>query len=62
MPRKAAIAQPKRPVDPDDALTPAEGALVKKAERAMHEGKYVTLTDLRHELGRSRPRRGRKQL
>jgi AbrB family looped-hinge helix DNA binding protein len=51
------IVKPKRMVDPDDMLTPTESALVKKAEREIREGKYVTLDKLRHDLDRPRPRR-----
>lgn len=44
----------------DDTLTPEESALVKKAEREMRQGKYVTLAQLRHDLDRPRSRRSRK--
>ena len=47
-------------IDPDDILTPEESARIKKAEREMQEGKYITLDQLLQELGYSRPRRGRK--
>ena len=46
--------------DADDILTPEESALVKKAEREMRQGKFVTLTQLRHALDRPHPRRRRK--
>jgi len=36
--------------DPDDVLTPEENALVKKAEREMRQGKFVTFAQLRHDL------------
>lgn len=54
------LVKPKRVVDPDDVLTPEESALVKKAEREMRQGKYVTLTQLRHDLDRPRSPRSRK--
>ncbi|MBV9157672.1 MAG: AbrB/MazE/SpoVT family DNA-binding domain-containing protein [Acidobacteriaceae bacterium] len=54
------LVKPKRVVDPEDVLTPAESALVKKAEREMRQGKYVTLAQLRHDLDSSRSRRSRK--
>jgi len=54
------LIKPRRVVDPDDVLAPEESALVKKAEREMREGKFVTLAQLRHDLDRSRPRRRRK--
>jgi hypothetical protein len=51
---------PGKPADPDDALTPAEAALVKKAEREMKQGKYMTLAQLHHDLARKNPPRRRK--
>ena len=54
------LVKPKRAIDPADVLTPAESALVKKAEREMKQGKYVTLAQLRHDLDSSRSRRSRK--
>jgi AbrB family looped-hinge helix DNA binding protein len=47
-------------IDPDDVLTPAEAALVKKAEREMKQGKYVTLAQLHHDLARKSSSRRRK--
>jgi hypothetical protein len=47
-------------VDSDDTLTPEEWELVKKAEREMRQGKFVTLAQLKHELARKRPSRGGK--
>jgi hypothetical protein len=37
-------------VEPDDVLTAEESALVKKAERGMRQGRYVTLAQLRRGL------------
>jgi bifunctional DNA-binding transcriptional regulator/antitoxin component of YhaV-PrlF toxin-antitoxin module len=54
------VIKPKKLVDPDDALTPEEGALLKKAEREMKQGKYVTLAQLHHDLERKNSRRSRK--
>jgi AbrB family looped-hinge helix DNA binding protein len=54
------VIKPKKLVDPDDVLTPAEGALLKKAEREMKQGKFVTLADLHHDLARKGSRRSRK--
>jgi AbrB family looped-hinge helix DNA binding protein len=54
------FVKPKRLVDLDDTLTPEESALVKKAEREMRQGKFVTLTQLRHDLVRPRSLRRRK--
>ena len=54
------LIKPGKPADPDDVLTAAESALVKRAEREMRQGKCVTLAQLHHDLARSRSRRGRK--
>jgi AbrB family looped-hinge helix DNA binding protein len=54
------LIKPRRMVDPADVLTPEESALVKKAEREMRQGKFVTLAQLRHDLDRPHPRRRRK--
>jgi hypothetical protein len=40
----------RRVVDPDHTLTPEESALVKRAEREMRQGKFVTLARLRDAL------------
>ncbi len=50
-----------RPVDPDDVLTRDESAAIAKARREMHEGKYVTLAQVEHELARKRPSRRNKR-
>jgi len=54
------VIKRKNLVDPDDVLTPAEGAIVKKAEGEMKQGKYVTLAQLHHELARKDSQRRRK--
>jgi len=56
----AILVQPKQLVDADDLLTPEEGALLKKAEREMRQGKSVTLAQLNDDLDRKRPPRRRK--
>jgi len=58
--KNGVLIKPKRVVDPDDVLTPEESALVKKAEREMRQGKFVTLAQLRHALDRPHTRRSRK--
>ena len=58
--KNGVLIQPRRVVDPDDVLTPEQSALVKKAEREMRGGKFVSLAQLRHELDRPHSRRGRK--
>jgi hypothetical protein len=50
----------KKLIDPDDGLTPAEGALVMKGECEMKQGKCVTLAQLHHDLERKGTRRSRK--
>lgn len=54
------VMKPRRVVDLDGVLTPEEGALLKKAEREMRQGKYVTLAQLNHDLARKRSPRSRK--
>src|SRR6266851_477172 len=56
----AVLIKRRRVVDPDDTLTAQEWALVKKAEREMRQGKYITLAQLKHELARKRSPRSRK--
>jgi hypothetical protein len=59
-PGRSVIIKPKKLIDPDDVLTPKEGALLKKAERGMKQGKYVTLDQFHHDLARKGSRRSRK--
>src|SRR5947209_8266173 len=47
-------------VDPDDTLTSEEWARVKRAEREMRQGKFISLAQLKHELARKRSPRSRK--
>jgi hypothetical protein len=62
------VGSPKKPTaiksnelnEPDDVLTPSEGALLKKAEREMKQGKFVTLDQLHHDLARKRSSGRRK--
>lgn len=56
----AVLIKPKKLVDHDDVLTPEEEALVKKAEREMKQGKFMTLAQLHRDLARKGSRRGRK--
>jgi hypothetical protein len=59
--RNGVLVKPKRLVDPDDdVLTPEESDPVKKAEREMRQGKFVTLAELQNGLDRSNSRRRRK--
>jgi hypothetical protein len=50
------VIKPKEPADRDDVLTPAERALLKKAEREMKQGKFVSLAELHHDLERKEPK------
>jgi AbrB family looped-hinge helix DNA binding protein len=54
------LIKPKRAVDPDDVLTPEEGALVDKARREMRQGNYIPLSKLEHDLDHKRSPRRRK--
>ncbi len=56
--KRKTLADPR--VDLDDALTSAEAALVKKAEREMKQGKYVTVAQLHHDLASKSSSRRRK--
>ena len=58
--KNGVLIKPRRAIDPDDALTAEESALVQKAEREMRQGKFVTLAQLRHDLDRPHSRRRRK--
>ena len=49
---RSVVIKPKKLIDPDDVLTPEEGARLKRAEREMKQGKYVT-----YGLVKSPPRR-----
>ena len=54
------VIKRKTVVDPDDSVTPAEGKLLRKAEREIKQGKFVTLAELNHDLGRKSSQRRRK--
>ena len=54
------VIKPKRLVDPDDVLTPQEATLVRKGERQLRRGQYVTLEQLEHDLDRPARKRSRK--
>src|SRR5574341_2599734 len=50
--KRTVVIKPKKLVDADDVLTPAEEAAVRKGEAQIRRGEYVTLEDLEHELDR----------
>ena len=54
------VIKPKKLVDPDDVLTPQEATLVRKGERQLRRGQYVTLEQLEHDLDRPARKRSRK--
>ena len=54
------LIKPKRAVDPDDVLTPEEGALVDKARQEMRQGIYIPLSKLERDLAHKRSPRRRK--
>lgn len=44
----------------EDTFTPEETAQITEARKEMREGKYVSLTQLEHDLAHKRPSRRRK--
>jgi hypothetical protein len=44
----------------DDTFTPEETALIAKARREMRESRYLTLSELEHDLAHKRPPRPHK--
>ena len=58
--RNTVLIKPKKLVDPDDVLSPAEGALLAKAERQMRRGERVNLANLDDALDSRSLKRGRK--
>ena len=45
------LIKPKRVVDPDDMLTPAEAKKVRHALKQVRRGKTKPLAQIKHELG-----------
>ena len=54
------VVKPKRLIDAEDTLTPAEERLVLKGEAQIRRGEYVTLETLEHDLERRASKRSRK--
>jgi len=48
----AVVIRPKRLVDPDDLLTHSDAQAVLRGEAELRRGDYVTLTQIRHDMGR----------
>ena len=46
------LVKPKRLVDPDDALTPAEAKKARHGTEQIKEGRFKLWQDVKHELGR----------
>jgi len=45
------LVKPKRPVDPDDVLTPAEAKKVRQGMKQIREGKTKPWPRIKHDLG-----------
>ena len=58
--RGAILVKPKKVVDSDDILTPAEKAMVRKGEAQIRRDEYVTLEELEHDVDRPARKRRRK--
>jgi AbrB family looped-hinge helix DNA binding protein len=54
------LIKPKKLVDRDDVLTPEEAALVRKGERQIARGDFVTLDKIEHDLDNKARKRSRK--
>ena len=46
------LVKPKRLVDPDDVLTPAEAKKVRRGMKQIKEGRFKLWRDVKHELDR----------
>jgi AbrB family looped-hinge helix DNA binding protein len=46
------LIKPKRVVDPDDVLTPAEAKMVRRGFKQIKEGRFKLWRDVKRELGR----------
>jgi AbrB family looped-hinge helix DNA binding protein len=46
------LIKPKRIVDADDTLTPAEAKKVRRGMKQIKEGRFKLWSDVKHELGR----------
>ena len=54
------VIKPKKLVDTEDVLTPAEEAIVRKGEAQLRGGEYVTLEHLEHDMDSPARTRRRK--
>ncbi len=46
------LLKPRRVVDPDDVLTPAEEKKVRRGMKQIKEGRFKLWRDVKHEVGR----------
>ena len=58
--RTGIVVKPKKPVDPDDTLTPAEEKIVLRGEEQLRCGEFVNLEELERDLERSARKRRQK--
>ena len=49
---KGVLIKPKRVVDPDDVLTPAEAKKVRQGTKQIKEGRFKPWRDVKHDLVR----------
>ena len=54
------VLKPKKLVDAADVLTPEEEALIRRGEEELRTGEYVTLEQLKHDMGRKARQSRRK--
>src|ERR1700756_4155422 len=50
--KRTVVITPKKLVDAEDVLTPAEERAVRRGEAQLRRGQYVTLEDVEHDLDR----------
>jgi bifunctional DNA-binding transcriptional regulator/antitoxin component of YhaV-PrlF toxin-antitoxin module len=50
--KNGVLIKPKRMVEPDDTLSPAEAKMVHHGMKQIKEGKFKLWRDVKHELGR----------
>ena len=50
--KNTVVIKPKKLVDADDVLTPAEEAIVRQGERQLRQGKSQPWSQIKHDLAR----------
>jgi AbrB family looped-hinge helix DNA binding protein len=58
--KSAVVIKPKKLVDADDTVSPAEAKLLRRAQGQMRRGEYITLEQLGNDLDRQTRKRSRK--